>query len=250
MKQSLLICIFLLLTLECFSQCISDVTLTPSYPSICSGNSVKLTAAATGGTAPYTYTWSTGETTQAISVNRAGTYTVTVAGGGGGCQPVKKSITLTASSTPVAPTVVKSGAVCPGSSAVLTATAPGGVYTWYDAGGNVKQQSASNSYTTDPLTSNATYLVETTLNGCTSSKTIVTISIIGKPNGVDAVVCAGSSATLSVSQGDSYQWYDSAGNPLVSTRSFTTPPLSVTTTYYVVVVQTAAPVPKHQLLQL
>ncbi len=38
----------------------------------------------TGGTAPYTYVWNTGETTQGIVNKPAGTYTVTVTGSAGG----------------------------------------------------------------------------------------------------------------------------------------------------------------------
>jgi hypothetical protein len=38
----------------------------------------------TGGTAPYTYAWNTGETTQGIVNKPAGTYTVTVTGSAGG----------------------------------------------------------------------------------------------------------------------------------------------------------------------
>ena len=235
MRIRLLICIFLCLSLQGLSQCISSVAISSSYPTICSGNNVVLKAVVTGGATPYTFTWSTGETTASISVNKAGSYTVTVNSSTAGCTPVKQIITLTASSTPAAPTVTKVPPVCPGSSATLTATAPGGSYTWYDSGGAVKQVGGA-TYKTDPILTSITYYVETTVNGCTSSRTAVPIATIGKPNGVGKIVCAGNSAILSVSQGDSYQWYDAAGNPLVSTQNYTTPPLNVTTTYYVVVV--------------
>lgn len=42
-----------------------------------------LYATPVGGTAPYTYSWSTGETTASITVNTSGTYTVTVADANG-----------------------------------------------------------------------------------------------------------------------------------------------------------------------
>lgn len=47
---------------------------------ICAGSSATLSASATGGTAPYTYSWSTGATTQNITVSPASNanYTVTV----------------------------------------------------------------------------------------------------------------------------------------------------------------------------
>ncbi len=44
----------------------------------CSANSGSLTATASGGTAPYTYVWSNGETTSAIGGLSMGTYTLTV----------------------------------------------------------------------------------------------------------------------------------------------------------------------------
>jgi hypothetical protein len=40
--------------------------------------SLTITANASGGTSPYTYSWSNGQTTEAISVSAAGTYTATI----------------------------------------------------------------------------------------------------------------------------------------------------------------------------
>lgn len=47
-------------------------------PASCSGNDGTATVTATNGTTPYTYTWSTGATTQSISGLATGSYTVTV----------------------------------------------------------------------------------------------------------------------------------------------------------------------------
>ena len=212
------------------------MTISQSAPAICSGSTVVLMAATSGGTAPFTYIWSTGETTPSVNVNKAGTYTVTVSDKTPGCLPVKKSITVVVSVTPVAPTA-GGVVVCPNSRATLQATAPGGTYQWYDAlvGGNFLATGAS--YTTPPISANTVFYVETTLNGCTSARTAVTVSLIGKPTVTNASICSGNVATLSVSAGTGYTWYDApVGGKVVGTsQDFTTPVLNTTTTYYVVV---------------
>jgi hypothetical protein len=65
----------------------------PSYSTIvCNGDSTTISANATGGTSPITYSWSTGNTTASIFVS-AGTYSVTVTDSVG-CN-VTESITIT-----------------------------------------------------------------------------------------------------------------------------------------------------------
>ncbi|WPV01218.1 PKD-like domain-containing protein [Mucilaginibacter sp. cycad4] len=212
-----------------------SVNIAASSTTICSGSSVVLTATATVGTAPYIYLWSTGETSPAISVNKSGTYKVTVTDKTAGCKGVTKSITIADAITPAAPTA-KSVVVCQNSSATLTATGPGGAYQWFDAGGNFL--ASSNTFTTPPVTSSTTYYVQTTVAGCTSPRTAVAVYITGKPDVTGAAVCAGGVATLFASGGQSYSWYaSSAGGTVLGTGpSFVTPPLSKTTTYYVVAV--------------
>ena len=237
MKDRLLICLFLLLSCKAFSQpCTLNVALSKSAPAICSGSTVVLTAATSGGTAPFTYIWSTGETTPSVNINKAGTYTVSVSDKTPGCQPVKKSITIIATVTPVAPTA-GDVVVCPNSRATLNAIAPGGIYQWYDkfVGGNFLGSGAT--YTTPVITANTIFYVETTVNGCTSARSAVVVSLIGKPTVTNDAICGGNVATLSVSKGDSYTWYDApVGGKVVGTsQDFTTPVLNATTTYYVVV---------------
>lgn len=235
-KVGFLLYILLSAATHLFGQnCTLSVSVTSSNNGvICSGNSVILTASPTAGTAPYTYTWSTGETTAAISVNKGGTYTVSVSDQTDGCQPVMQSITVTESSAPDAPTVANA-VVCQNARATLTAIAPGGTYQWYDAPVGGTFLASGDTYTTPPITAATTYYVETTLNGCTGPRAAVNVTLSGNPVVSGASVCAGNQAILHVSGGDNYTWYETPGGTAVGTGpDFTTPALTTTTTYYVV----------------
>ncbi|MFI5161763.1 MAG: PKD-like domain-containing protein [Sphingobacteriales bacterium] len=235
MKNSLLVFLFLVTAFRGYSQCTLSVNLSSSGPAICSGSSVVLTSAPSGGIAPYTYIWSDGETTSSISVNKAGTYSVTVSDKTPGCAGVKQSITIASATTPNAPTAANVVA-CPNAPATLTATAPGGTYQWYDAatGGNFLASGAS--YVTPPIIANTVYYVETTVGGCTSTRTPVLVTVQGKPLIGNATICSGDVATLLASGSSTYAWYASAsgGTVLGTGPSFTTPPLIATTVYYVI----------------
>ncbi len=80
--------------------------------SICPGGSVVLTSSP----AP-SYLWSTGETTQSITVNTAGTFTVT-ADVGSSCSASSLPVTVTVQSLPVTATPV-AGTICDGQSTTI-----------------------------------------------------------------------------------------------------------------------------------
>jgi len=235
MRNRLLFFLFLLLSVQAYGQnCTLAVSISQSAPTICSGYNVTLTASTSGGTAPFKYVWSTGETTASISVNKAGTYSVTVSDKTPGCQPVTQSATVTATASPNAPTAANQ-TVCLNSSATLTATAPGGAYQWYDApvGGTFLQ--SGDTYVTPPITQNTAFYVQTTVGGCTSSRTQVFVSLAAKPTVPGTAVCQGNVATLIASGGNSYIWYDApnGGNVLSTDSIYTTPVLNKSVTYYV-----------------
>ncbi|MDB5155332.1 MAG: type sorting protein, partial [Mucilaginibacter sp.] len=240
MKYKLLVFLFLVCSIRVFGQCTLTVNLTASTTSICNGTAAVLTATVTGGTPPYNYAWSSGQSgqsAQSISANKTGLpYTVTVTDQNASCPGVSKSITLIANATPAAPTSADAIA-CPNTTTTITAGGSTGTYQWYDAavGGNFKGSGAT--ITTDVITQKTTYYVETTVNGCTSSRTAVNVFPISGPTVTTGSTCPGSSVTLTAAGAGDYKWYDNpsaSGNPVGTGATFTTPSLFATTNYYVV----------------
>jgi len=234
MKNRLLLFLFLALSAYTYGQnCAVSVSISQSAPTLCSGYSVTFTASPSGGAGPYTYVWNTGETTPTITVDKAGTYTVIATDKSGKCQG-SKSISITSEATPDAPTA-PGVTVCANSSATLTATAPGGTYQWYDApsGGNFLGTGAT--YVTPPISQGTLFYVQTTIGGCTSSRTAVGVSLVARPMVNGVTICSGDVATLIATGGTNYIWYSasSGGTVLSNASMYTTPVLTTTTTYYV-----------------
>lgn len=119
---------------------------------LCAGDAVTLTANA--GT---DYVWSTGDTTQSISVTAAGNYTVTVTSpcGTGASTPM----TITVNSAAVAPTTTND-TICPNNNATLIASGTGPFY-WYDAPSGGTMVGSGPSFTTPTLNSTTDYYVQT-----------------------------------------------------------------------------------------
>jgi hypothetical protein len=175
-----------------------SATISANGPlTFCEGGNVTLTAPAASS-----YAWSTGATTQSITVNSSGTYTVTTTLGS--CSATD-SVTVTVNPTPSA-TITANGPLtfCEGGNVTLTAPAASS-YAW------------SNGATTQSITVDAsgTYTVTTTLGSCTAtdSKT-VTVNPTPDPtisaNGPLAF-CAGGSVKLSAPLGaTSYLWSNGA----------------------------------------
>jgi hypothetical protein len=215
------------------------VAISPSNPAICSGVSATMTATPSGGNTPYTYSWSSGETTAVITKNVPATYTVTVSDNTNGCPAVVVPVNLAAIPTPAAPT--SAGAtICSGNTATMTASSSsGGTYHWYNASSGGTLLFTGASYTTPVLTTTTTYYAETTVNGCNSARTAVTATVNAipvAPTASGTTICSGNTTSFTATApGATYQWYDAASNgTLLSTGApYTTPVLNTTTTYYV-----------------
>ncbi|MEZ4722237.1 MAG: HYR domain-containing protein [Flavobacteriales bacterium] len=144
----------------------------------------QVTASASGGSSPFTYSWNTGGTSATETGLGAGTYSVTITDQNN-CTD-SGSVTLTQPTALVASASVDSNASCAGGDGGGTASASGGTgsytYTW------------SNGATTASITGiNAgTYSVTITdANGCTDSASVT----INGVNGPSASVSVDSNAT-------------------------------------------------------
>ena len=180
---------------------------------ICSGIGTSLTASSGAS-----YYWSTGQTSQSISVNNPGTYTVTVTNSNGCSYFATQSVTLMEQAT-----ISGTNHICVGQSTTLTAIGSGS-YAW------------SNGANTSSITVNTSgdYTVTVSLpNGCSSSATVnvvshplPTISISG-----DTYLCVGESNLLTASGGNTYLWSNGTTAPSISVNHGGTYSVTGTTTY-------------------
>jgi hypothetical protein len=166
----------------------------------CEGNSVVLSSSSGSS-----YVWSTGATSQSITVTQSGSYYVEVtnASGCSGFSPVTMVEVFSAVSASV--DVSGSTTLCEGQSVTLTSS-PGDNYLW------------SNGAITQSInvTEAGTYSVLVSSNdGCTGTSQNVSVEVIAYPNAVvssngSTSFCQGNSVVLTVSQADSYLWSNGA----------------------------------------
>ncbi len=221
----------------CVSSATTTVTVNPSITptftpvaAICSGGA--LTALPTTSINGITGAWSP-------ALNNTATTTYTFTPTAGLCATTT-TMTITIYPIPAAPTVLND-TICPSNSTTLTATAPGGTYEWFDAPVAGTLLTTGASYTTPVLVANTTYYVQTTINGCVSPRTAVTVTIsplLVVDAGLNDSICFGGSYTLGVSPngaGYSYVWdeptnmgFSSIYNPTVNPTSTTTYTVTVT----------------------
>lgn len=241
--------------LHVFNHCgVDDTTVTitvhplvvaivsPVTSTICEGSSVTFTQSSRGDSLSYAWDFGNGNTSTLAApgsqtYSAAGTYNVLLTVNGY-CGTDTASAIVHVNPIPVAPTVLPA-TICAGSTATLTATAPGGTYQWYNAPAAGTLLFTGASYTTPVLATTTTYYVQSTIGGCTGPRTAVTVAVNptpSAPTALGATICAGSTATLTATApGGSYDWYNAAsgGTLLTTGTSYTTPPLLTTTTYYV-----------------
>ncbi len=202
--------------------------------SLCTGAPVTLTA-----TAGSSYLWSTGHTTQSISVTNPGNYSVTAT------NPLGCSSTNSVNFTPKPLPIANAGpdvAVCYGASASIgTVAIPGYTYSWSPAVG-LSSSTSSNPLVTIPNNTNLpisqTFTVTTTFNGCTATDQVIftvnpraLINNFGTPD-----ICANTPTVINTPQppGQTYLWAPATGlsdptspNPTVTLPNATNSPITV-----------------------
>ncbi|MCF8372267.1 MAG: T9SS type A sorting domain-containing protein [Bacteroidales bacterium] len=180
--------------------------------SVCEGNSYMLDAGVQTA-----YAWSTSETTQTISVDAAGTYSVTVTDGNG-CQ-ASDDFVLGIYPNPTV-TLANDASVCDGSSYLLDA----GVQTAY-------AWSTSETTQTINVSAAGTYSVTVTDgNGCLASDDFV-LGIYPNPTVTlanDASVCDGNSYMLDAGVQTAYAWSTSESTQTINVSATGTYSVTVT----------------------
>jgi uncharacterized delta-60 repeat protein len=204
------------------------VSLTPvATPSaICLGNASTISANASGGTSPYTYTWQPGNlsgATQTVYPNSQTIYTITV-------EDVNNCVgtgvtTVTVNPLPTITAGTSNSIICVGQTATISASGAN-TYTWSPVG------SGSNIVVTPSV--NTVYTVSgTDANGCVNSSTkSVTVNPLPvvTANTSATIICGPpyqGSATITASGASTYTWNTSATTTAIAVSP------SITTVYTV-----------------
>ncbi len=181
----------------------------------CGGSNGSISATATGGTAPYTYSYNTGATTASLNNLSEGTYTLTVTDANG-CS-TQESVSLTGSNLIVS--VIPNSPPCgAGPNGSATANVSGGTapftYSW---------STGTTSATAGNLLPGSYTVTVTDANGCTgtASTTINAGSVLSVTATSTNQLCTGSndgSASANVSGGSApytYSWSNGASDATI-----------------------------------
>jgi gliding motility-associated-like protein len=153
--------------------------------SICSGNTATLKATAPGGTYKW-YEVATGGTPVFIGpifqtpvLNSTKTYYVEVESAVSCLSVSRTPVTVVVNKTPVSPVVATTDTICQRKAVTLTATAPGGIYKWYETATGGTPVYTGDVFHTPVLNSTKTYYVEAeSASKCTSTtRTPVTVPV-------------------------------------------------------------------------
>ncbi|KQN38216.1 hypothetical protein ASE92_01915 [Pedobacter sp. Leaf41] len=232
----------------------------------CAGSSIVLTASSPSVTNPQ-FTWysdaaltnitALGSTFTTPVLSASTTYYVTVKGDNK-CENAAgngKAIAITVTPVATASDVTANDAsICAGSSAALvatTTTVTNPVFTWYNDAALTSVAFVGATFNTSPLTATTRYyLTVKGDNRCESSAStakVVTVTVNEVATAADitlsnpTVICGSGTATINASSttvtSPVFTWYNDASLTSVAFVGpiFTTPALSITTTYYVTV---------------
>lgn len=169
------------------------IAITPSPSVICSGQTSTLTITGSVGS----YSWSTGATSNSITVNNTGAYSATVSNS---CGSAAASVSISAGAGPTVAINPASLTLCNGQSGTLTATSNASNYSW------------DNFATTNTISVNTPGIRTVTVtNQCGSATASATVTTDQTPSltitATSTLVCPNEGATLTVSGGSMpYDW--------------------------------------------
>ncbi len=219
------------------------ITNQPASPVVtdgsrCGSGTVTLTATATTQINWYTVpsggtSIATGNSFTTPSITSTTIY-YTDAGTGAGCISVRVPVTATINSIPSSPSA-NDVSRCGTGTVTLIATGTQQIY-WYSAATGGTLLFTGSSFTTPSISTTTTYYVEQG-NTCRSTRIPVDAMIIAPPVSpavTDGSRCGAGTVVLNATSTTQINWYTSAsgGAAIATGSSFTTPSISVTTTYY------------------
>ena len=172
----------------------------------CNGSA---TLTASGGSAPYNYSWSNGSTTPIITGLCAGSYTCTVTGSNG-CSVII-SVTIT-QPTVLSANATASSILCNGGVSTVTVTATGGT-TAYTGVGTFTATAGIKTYTITDANSCST----------TTSISITQPSILSASSSASSILCNGGVSTITVSATGGTTAYTGVGTftAMAGTKTYT-----------------------------
>ena len=204
---------------------------------ICPGDSATLTAAASGGTAPYNYNWNSGASTSSsyiVKPSSSTKYPVKVTDANG-CEVFDTVEVIIG--PPIAVSTHNDTTICPGDSINIWANGGSG-YSWSPTAG------LSNPNIFNPIAfpaSTTTYTVTVSSGSCPDITDSITITMGAGVNAnvsADITICNGKSTTLTASGGINYSWTPTLNLTNPNNASPVASPKS--TTRYLVTVSDAA----------
>ena len=183
-----------------------NTTITPTHVSCFGANDGSATANATGGTSPYTYSWSSGQTTQTINGLSPGQYSVTITDAAG-CSDVG-IVTITQPSQ-LSGSIAVVNESCGGANGSLTANPSGGTppytYSW-------NTTPVQTTQTISNLSAGIYTVTVTDINNCTTSltDTVVNSSSLALSTTFTNTTCGLNNGTATVNPGGTppytYSW--------------------------------------------
>ncbi len=181
---------------------------------ICAGQTASINGSGGGN-----YLWSNGQTTAAINVTPPATTTYTLVVSSGGCKDTAFA-TVSVNALPVANAL--GSTICAGQTTALNASG-GGTYLW--SNGN------TNSSINISPTTNTTYSVVVTLNGCSDTAAAsVTVNPLPVVIISNSTICIGDAVTITATGGGTYSWSTGATTASISTTPAATSSYSVLVT--------------------
>ena len=192
------------------------LTIAASSSTICSGQSVILTASTTATS----YSWNTGATTMTTSVSPTLTsiYSASVTGSGG-CISNTANCTVFVNTNPIVVALTSNSLICRGASAILTASSSATSYTW-NTGATTMSVSVSPSVTSTYTVSvsNAAACVASstvivTVSPCTGINEILENAVSVYPNPANGVINV--DLTSELTKNSSLEVYDALGKLVV-----------------------------------